>query len=398
MDRRVPHRIGLYLAFVQFFFTLTWTVYVLYLPKLAAQAGIPKEAVVWILMADQIIFVAVDYAMGVAADRMAKVLGKLSYVVLGVTLASCLAFLLLPFVAPAGSAWLFVLVTVAWTVSSSALRAPPLALVGKYAAQPSVPWLSALSFFGLGLAGAVSPYLTIVLRDADPRLPFVLSSVALAAATLGIRWAERSLAKEAAEAKAPAPQPAPAPWAVWFLIAVLLLGFGFQIHFSLNTASLFLKHAPAEDLPYLMPVFWIGFNLMMLPASLAAKRYGGLPVAAAAALLAAIAVLGTQYAVTKNELIALQFIAGGGWGCVLMSAFSAAIALGHTGREGRMTGALFSLLALATVARIAILAAQLNTAPAFAAASAWLPVVAWGVAGLLLIALLPKQKPVPAPA
>ncbi|HEX2828897.1 MAG TPA: MFS transporter [Burkholderiales bacterium] len=399
MATRVPHRIGLYLAFVQFFFTLTWTVYVIYLPKLAAQAGIPREAVVWILMADQIIFVAVDYAMGVAADRMAKVLGKLSYVVLAVTLGSCLAFLLLPFVAPAGGAWLFLLFTAAWTVSSSALRAPPLVLVGKYAAQPSVPWLSALSLFGLGLASAVSPYLTIELRDADPRLPFVLSSVALALATLGIRWAERNLAQDAAEAKAAAVEPAPAPWAVWFLIAVLLLGFGFQIHFSLNTASLFLKHAPPSELPYLMPVFWIGFNLLMLPASLAAKRYGGLPVAAAGALLAAVAALGTQYAVTKNELVALQFVAGGGWGCVLMSAFSAAIALGHTGREGRMTGALFSLLALAAVARIVILAAQLNTHSVFVAASAWLPVAAWGIAGLLLLALLPKQKkPMPAPA
>src|SRR5687768_10532681 len=176
MATHVPHRIGVYLAVVQFFFTLTWTVYVIYLPKLAAQAGISKEAVVYILIADQIIFVAMDYAMGVAADRMSKVVGKLSYIVLTVTLGSCLAFLLLPFAAPQGAAWLFLLLTIAWTVSSSALRAPPLVLVGKYAAQPSVPWLSALSLFGLGLAGAISPYLTIVLRDLDPRLPFVISS------------------------------------------------------------------------------------------------------------------------------------------------------------------------------------------------------------------------------
>src|SRR4051794_21088901 len=109
MATRVPHRIGLYLAFVQFFFTLTWTVYVIYLPKLAAQAGIPKEHVVWILMADQIVFIVVDYAMGVAADRMSKVVGRLSTIVLAVTIASCLAFLLLPFAAPQGMAWLFLL-------------------------------------------------------------------------------------------------------------------------------------------------------------------------------------------------------------------------------------------------------------------------------------------------
>src|SRR4051812_9900519 len=396
MATRVPHRIGVYLAFVQFFFTLTWTVYVIYLPKLAVQAGISKDAVVYILLADQVIFVAMDYAMGVAADRMAKVLGKLSTIVLAVTIASCVAFLLLPFAAPAAGAWLFLPLTIAWTITSSALRAPPLVLIGKYAAQPAVPWLSALSFFGLGVAGAVGPYMALVLRDVDPRVPFVLSSIALAAATLGIGWAEKSLAKDAAEAGEPAipPVPAPAPWVVWFLIAVLLLGFGFQIHFSLNSASLFLKLAPKEELPYLMPIFWIGFNLIMLPASIAAKRLGGLPTAAFGALLAAIAAFGAQHAGTLTLLEVLQFIAGGGWGIVLMSAFSAAIALGHTGREGRLTGALFSLLALAAVARIAVLAAQLNTNTLFVSIFAWAPVVAWTLAGVLLFALLPKQRPV----
>jgi hypothetical protein len=401
MTIRVPSRIGVYLAIVQFFFTLTWTVYVIYLPQLAAQAGIAKSAVVYILLADQVIFVAMDYAMGVAADRMSKVLGRLSRIVLGVTLGSCAVFLLLPFAAPQGAAWLFLLLTIAWTASSSALRAPPLVLVGKYAAQPTVPWLSALSLFGLGVAGAAGPYLALVLRDLDARLPFVLSSVALAAATLGIRWAERTLAGDpvAAAARGPARPPAPAPWVVWFLIAVLLLGFGFQIHFSLNSASLFLRHAPRSELPYLMPIFWIGFNLAMLPASVLARRLGGLPIAAAGALLAAVAAFGAQRAGTLTLLSVLQFVAGAGWGCVLMSAFSAAIALGHTGREGRMTGALFSLLALAAFARIAVLAAQLNTNALLAGAFAWAPVVAWGIAGVLLFTLMPRQrKPVPAAA
>src|SRR5688500_563969 len=194
---RTPHRIGIYLALVQFLFTLTWTVYVIFLPKLAAHAGIPKSAVVYILLLEQQVFVIVDYAMGLRADRVSRVLGRLGYIILGVTLGSCLAFLLLPFAAPQGAAWLFLLLTALWAISSSALRAPPLTLIGKYAAQPAVPWLSALSLFGLGLAGAVSPYLAISLRDLDPRLPFVVSSIALALATMGIIWAERALAKEA---------------------------------------------------------------------------------------------------------------------------------------------------------------------------------------------------------
>src|SRR5688500_7296200 len=130
MERTTPTRIGLYLAVVQFLFTLTWTVYVIFLPKLAAQAGIPNHWVVFILLLDQLVFVLMDFAMGLAADRVSRTLGRLGYVILGVTLVSCLAFLLLPFAAPQGAAWLFLLFTMLWAVSSSALRAPPLVLIG----------------------------------------------------------------------------------------------------------------------------------------------------------------------------------------------------------------------------------------------------------------------------
>jgi MFS family permease len=392
MERSAPTRIGLYLAVVQFIFTLTWTVYVIFLPKLAAQAGIDKRWVVFILLLDQIVFVVMDYATGIAADRVSRALGRLGYFILGVTLVSCVAFLLLPYAAPQGAAWLFLLLTLLWAVSSSALRAPPLVLIGKYAAQPMVPWLSALSLFGLGLASAVSPYLTITLRDLDPRLPFVTSSIALALATAGIIWAERSLAKEAPP---PPPEDAskkPLPPVIWFLLAVLLVGLGFQIHFSLNSGALYLRHARPDQLPYLMPVFWIGFSVFMVPASVATKRYGGIAVAAAGAMVAAVASLAAVHAASLETLIAFQFIAGGGWGCVLMSVVSAAIALGHTGREGKLTGGLFSLLALAAFARIAVLAAELNKDPGLAPLFTWLPVLAWTAGGIILLWLFKRYR------
>ena len=393
-----PHRIGLYLAVVQFLFTLTWTVYVIFLPKLAAQAGIPKQWVVFILLLDQVVFMVMDYAMGVAADRVSRTLGKLGYAILGITLASCLAFLLLPFAAPQGAPWLLLLLTLLWAVSSSALRAPPLVLVGKYAAEPAVPWLSALSLFGLGLAAAISPYLTIVLRDLDPRLPFAASSIALAAATIGIIWAERALAKEApAAAPAKAADRATRP-VIWFFAAILLVGLGFQIHFSLNSASLYLRHAKPDQLQYLMPVFWIGFNVLMLPASIATRRYGGIAVASAGAIVAALASFAALYAQTLNAVIALQFIAGGGWGCVLMSVVAAAIAVGHTGKEGRLTGGLFSLLALAAFLRILVLAVELNKDTQFAALLPWLPVTAWAGGGLILLVLVKSYRQAPAAA
>jgi hypothetical protein len=388
-----PHRIGLYLAAVQFFFTITWTVYVIFLPQLAAQAGIPKQWVIFILLADQLIFGCMDLAMGVMADRVSHAVGKLGRLILGVNLVSCLAFLLLPFAAPQGAAWLLIGLTVVWSASSSVLRAPPLMLLGKYAAQPTVPWLSALSLFGLGVAGAVSPYLTVALREADPRLPFVLSSVALALATLGIVWMERTLAAAAAPAAAVVDTSAkPIHPVFWFLFGVALLGLGFQVHFSLNSAALYLRFAKAADLEYLMPVFWIGFNVLMLPASLATRRYGGLAVMGAGSVVGALAAYLASEAGSLNLLVAMQFIAGGAWGCVLMSAVAAALAIGHTGREGTVTGALFSLLAVSAFARIAIVAAQLNKDPQFAALLSWAPVAIWAFAGVLLLLLIPAQR------
>ena len=55
-----------------------------------------------------------------------------------------------------------------------------------------------------------------------------------------------------------------------------------------------------------MPVFWIGFNVFMLPRALATKRYGGIAVASAGAIVAAIASFAAPgYAATSNTLIAL---------------------------------------------------------------------------------------------
>ena len=93
--------------------------------------------------------------------------GRLGLFVGALTAISCAAFVALPFVAGAGASaqpW-FIALIVIWAITSSALRAPPLTLLGKYRAKPQVPFLSALAMLGYGLAGAVSPYLGVVLRD-----------------------------------------------------------------------------------------------------------------------------------------------------------------------------------------------------------------------------------------
>ena len=159
---------GVVLAVLQFVFALTWIIYVIYLPALAAQAGIPKEYVPWILLMDQAIFVACDWAAGIYADRLLGVLGRIGPRIAMVTLVSTAAFLALPWIAPMGSVALFIALTVLWSATSSALRAPPLVLLGKHAAAPQRPWLVGLYLFGVGAAGAVSPYLGSALEGDRP--------------------------------------------------------------------------------------------------------------------------------------------------------------------------------------------------------------------------------------
>jgi hypothetical protein len=389
------NRAGIYLAFLQLVFTLGWTTYVIYLPKLAAQVGIAPTAVILVLMMDQAIFTVTDTAMGIAADRIAALVGRLGMIVAALTALSCAAFAALPFVASAGGAkGIFIALIVVWAITSSALRAPPLLLLGKYAAKPKIPFLAALAMLGYGLAGAVSPYLGVVLRDIDARLPLVISSAVLLITTFALSRVERDLADEAAPAKPAAPPKAFGTMPIIFIAAMVLLALGYQLHFSINAAPFYLRFAKPNDLQWLMPVFWIGFNIAMFPASLVVKHRGGLIVMGLAGLLGSAAVLAAQIAGNIYTEIIAQFIAGAAWGCMLMSAVSAALAIGHTGAEGKVTGLVFSALALATFARMAAVAGGLQKLPEYAPLLHWAPVACWSVAGagLLVIAAARVQS------
>jgi hypothetical protein len=370
---------------VQLLLALGWTVYVIFLPQLAAQAGIAKEHVAWLLLADQAIFAVMDWTLGTMADRVAGVVGRLGNAIVLVTLVSCGAFLLLPFAAPAASPALFVALTAIWSATSSALRAPPLVLLGRHVPGPRQPWSAALYMMGLGVAGAVAPYLTVGLRNADPRWPFALSAVALAVATMVLARAIRAHpapVAEEAEVQAPLRGHPVAP----FLFAVALLGLGFQVHFALNSAPAYLRFAKAADLEHLMPVFWIGFNLLILPASLLARRIGGLAAMAIGAAAGGLAAALVSSAGSLPALVVAQFVAGAGWGCVAMSAVAAALAMGRTGREGFVCGGLWSLFAVAALTRIALVIAQVPQQPGWKPVLAWLPGAMWLTAGFLLVA------------
>lgn len=399
MDRPLPHRAGVYMALLQLFFTLGWTTYAIYLPRLAADMGLSRAAVLWILMLDQAVFTVADFAMGVAADKVARVVGRLGRWVAAISLVSGLAFIALPMIARGGESMtvLFLAVTVLWTATSSALRAPPLMLLGKYSARPAVPYLASLALVGYGLAGAAAPYLATFLRDLDPRLPFIVASVAITATAFALSRIERSLA---GQAQGPAREPAPAAEAppraasaALFVVALVVVALGFQLHASINSAKMFLRFATPADLDLLLPVFWIGFNVAMFPVSRLTQRLGGFSVMGIAAIAGAGALIAAQLATSLGFLVSAQLIAGAAWGALLMSAFAAAVALGSTGREGLTLGLMFSALALATLARFAAVTADLPSHPLIASLIGWLPPLLWASGGAMLAAAALARRP-----
>jgi len=393
MDRPANERtsaLAVYIGIVQFFFAVTWTVYVVYLPQLVEQAGIARSWVPWILVADQVVFAVVDVATGFWVDRVRHSIARLGPWILAVSVLSGLAFIALPFV-HAGPAPLLAAILV-WAVTSSALRSPPWALLSRHAATPRLPWLSTLTLTGTALAAAASPYLGMALRGVDPRVPFLLSTLTLIAAVSGLVAAERRLVANSLAAENLEPQPK--QQVVLFYAALLVMALGFQAHFSLNSAPQYLRFATPADLAWLLPVFWIGFNLAMFPASRVVGRLGALPLMAIAAACGGLATLGCAFAFTKPLLLSAQFIAGACWGAASVAAYTAAMRFGRAGREGRFLGTLFAMLALATLCRIAVNPSGLGALPEFKGLLPWLPAASWLAAGLLLIAavrFLPKR-------
>jgi hypothetical protein len=97
-----------------------------------------------------------------------------------------------------------------------------------------------------------------------------------------------------------------------------------------------------------------------------------------------VAAYGAATATLLETLLAAQVLAGAAWGGMLVATFSSASAFGRTGREGLALGTMFSMLAFATLARIAVTIAGWNRDPDVAAALSVAPVVLW-VAGAVVV-------------
>jgi MFS family permease len=137
-----------------------------------------------------------------------------------------------------------------------------------------------------------------------------------------------------------------------------------------------------------LAVFWIGFTLLAPGASVLAKRIG----AVASMMLGAAVAAGSAWAgALAPDVVSLaiaQFVCGAAWGCVMVSTVVAAFAIGRRRSAGTAVGAMFSVIAVATMARIALVTAHGDRVPAVASTLPWLPTVSWLAAALLLLPVM----------
>ena len=390
---------GLVLALIQLLFTLTWTIYVVFLPQLAAATGIPKDKVIWILMLDQAIFMAIDFASGVNADKMVAATKRLAAPMMVVTGLSTAAFVLLPHADT--SAGLLLTLTIVWAVTSSALRAPPMVMFARYVSAAAAPRFVFLSLLGIGVAGSLAPWLTAQLGGLSPTMPFLLAGVGLLGAVSAMAWCEQRLVSQSTDKSSVANDSDPTDasahasgaartsishTARTLFAAVLLLGLGFQIHAFLNSVPAYLRFAKPDDLVWLMGLCWVGFSFaIMAPAVGALKRFSAPTMLVIGTAAGSLAMVSIPLASSLPMLIGAQLIAGAAWGLIIGYAFSAAIDAGRTGREGKFTGMVFAVLAAAALTRFAIVLAGINKAPDIAPLFVWLPAISWSAALLLLV-------------
>jgi len=137
------------------------------------------------------------------------------------------------------------------------------------------------------------------------------------------------------------------------LLVLGLAGFGFQLHAFVNASPLYQLHAGKEQLPWLMPLVWLGFFAMLVAVGPLLKRFGAMPVATGGILLTAAASYAAGVVGNLGMLIFLQLICGAGWAMAFAGLMERASTAGLRGAEGLFMGSFFAVTALCTLLRIA---------------------------------------------
>jgi len=178
--------------------------------------------------------------------------------------------------------------------------------------------------------------------------------------------------------------PAPSIQALPLFGLVALAAMGFQTHANLNAAPRYLQDSSATELPWLLPIFWLGFHIALTQAGRIARATSSLAAFTLGCSLSAGGAL-ISYALPGLTPAAVgQFTAGIGWGFALSAAFGLVGQIrANRAREGSLIGVLFAVLALATFLRLGVNASGLAHSPSWQAWLPTFPVLAWVIVALI---------------
>jgi hypothetical protein len=342
------------LTIMQFLFLLTWIVYAIYLEKLLQGMGYAREFALMLLILDQVLFAVADIALGCWADRLIKQWKKLAPWLITLNLLGCLSFMALPFLAMNGQSTFFMVMTVCWVLSASALRTPLYTLIATRANDHKSSASHAWALLGMGLASASAPYLGQSLTNVSPVLPFVLSGASLALVSFG--FLHKGFLPEPPSKTASEKVLTPRSSALFKLLPIgFCLGLAVQVHLFINSGRLYKGFVPATELPWVLPVFWIGFSTLLFPASKWLNQLSPTRLILAGGVLGTLSLVLCTVAPNLPTLLIGQLLMGGAWGLVFMGGLCAAGGWGQRGREGLFLGAWFAMLAIGTGIRIAMI-------------------------------------------
>jgi hypothetical protein len=372
-------RTALWATTIQGLFALTWALYVAFLPGLLARAGLEAGLAILFVLLDQAVFAVTDWASGIYADRLVRLLNRIGPALTACALVSSCALVALPWVAGLGEPALLIAITVLWTATSSALRAPVFTLLGRAGGALRPAGAVSLALVGVGVAGALAPLLTRALGQADPRLALGVCAASLAVAALFASRLE-SRAAPAGAARPPA-STTHAP-AVFIAALVVVAGFGVQVHTVILGARA-AKQGFAWA-PWWAPAFWIGFALGLALAALVSRSLAAAPPLRAGAsglLLGAVALGAAQLAGQAAIFVPAQGVAGAAWALFTSVAVRAAMTYGGSRGIGSPVGLIFSALAVAALARVGLTYAGWQGAEWIT----WAPAVAYLLSGAVLL-------------
>lgn len=301
-----------------------------------------------LLIVDQAIFVASDWAVGVYADRVARLAGRLgSLLTIGGVLSSVI-FVAIPLVSPAGLPPLFIGTTALWALSSAALRAPVFSLLGTIGGVSLRSGIVTGALIGISLAGALAPLLTDWLEDIDPLVPMAVAATALAIASFP------AVQVDARATKSYSTDPPSHPGrAIVCAVVVFVAAFGTQVHLLLASgargASVLGVRANLWQ-----PLFWFGFAVGLGIGRRLARRASSLIAAALALLAGAFLIVLIRTLADTEWLYVVQPGVGVAWGTFLVVLIIEALRRGGDRGLGTAAGLVFSALALAALCRLAL--------------------------------------------